>query len=103
MSRVIFEFDDVEDMDAINLLVNRHKILGALYAIRDLRSVIYNGKLYNGELISVKDNKVLTNEDYEKYQELGDYPVSNTKGYVDRDYIENELGVIVDEISMFLD
>ena len=50
-------------------------------------------------IIVVKDGKVLTEEDYDKYRESGDYPVSNTQDYMNIDELEVKLGNIVDQIS----
>ena len=43
MSKVIFEFDEREDNQDINIIVNRAKLLGAAYKLSDLFSKIKRG------------------------------------------------------------
>ena len=102
MAKVTFEFDDMEDNDDVKLVVDRHKLLRLAYDIDDLYRRIYNGKLYNDEEISIKDNKVLTDEDYEHFRELGEYPVKGTKSYLDSDFIENELDRALEDVRQLL-
>lgn len=103
MAKVIFEFDDCEENNDINLIVNRHKLYCAINALNDFYRNLYNGKLYTDEIISVKDNKVLTEEDYAKFREEGNYPVKGTKQYISTDYIEDELNSILDSVNDLLD
>ena len=103
MSKVIFEFNENKDRDDINIIVNRHKIVYALQQIQDLHRKIYNGKLYDDVTINVKDGKVLTEEDYKRFQEDGEYPVKGTKEYLDSDYIERELDSALEHIYNLLD
>lgn len=35
MAKVIFEFDECEDRHDINTIVNRHKLMSALYELAD--------------------------------------------------------------------
>ena len=103
MAKVVFEFDDTDDeMDDINFIVNRNKIRCALYDIQDLFRRIYNGKLYS-EVITIKDGKVLTEEDYKNYADAGEYPVKDTHQYIDYDFIENELDKALEDVRYFLD
>lgn len=103
MAKVIFEFDECDDRNDINIIVNRHKLENALYQIQDLHRKIYNGKLYDDVTINVKDNKVLTEDDYKKFQDEGNYPVKGTKEYIESSYIENELDRALDGIYEILD
>ena len=43
MSKVIFEFDEREDNQDINIIVNRAELLDAAYKLSDLFRKIYNG------------------------------------------------------------
>lgn len=104
MAKVIFEFDDGNDEDdSINFITNRYKIRSALYDLQDLHRKLYNGKIYDADMVVVKDGKILTEDDYKKYQEMGEYPVKGTKHYIDYDYIERELDDILNDIRFLLD
>ena len=102
MAKVTFEFDDVEDNDEVNIIVNRHKLVCAISELSDFFRELYNGKLYTNELITVKENKVLTEEDYKRFQEQGEYPVKGTKSYISTDYIENKLDNILCDVRSLL-
>lgn len=104
MARVTFEFDENDDREDINIIVNRYKLLGALNAVSELRGSIYNNKIYDKDaLITVKDGKVLTAEDYDRFQEAGEYPVEDTKEYISSSYIESRLGEALEHIYDLLD
>ena len=103
MSKITFEFDDVEENDDVRLVVDRHKLVCLAYDIQELYRKIYNGKLYSDDVITVKDGKVLTEEDYKKYQEEGEYPVKGTQEYISSDFLENELGRALDSVQHLLD
>lgn len=103
MAKVTFEFDEDEDRDTINLIVNRYALTSAIYSLQDLHRKIYNGKLYDDVVIHVKDNKVLTDEDYKRFQEAGEYPVKGTKEYIDSDFIERELSNALEHTYNLLD
>ena len=102
MAKVTFEFDDEEENDEINLVVNRHKLECAIYELNDFYRNLYNGKLYTDDIITVKDNKVLTEEDYKEFQEKGEYPVKGTKEFIGTDYLENELNDILNDVRYIL-
>ena len=103
MAKVTFEFNDEEDNNEIILVANRHRLAYALNEVANLYRALYNGKLYTEELVTIKDGKVLTDEDYEKFRETGEYPVKGTKEYLSVDYLENKLDIILDNIRDFLD
>ena len=97
MAKVIFEFDDKEDDKIdIDFIVNRHKILGAINDLSSLVNKIYNSKFYNNELITIKDNKVISDLlDY-------DFNDDSQKDYIDRNFIETELGKIFDKVCSYV-
>ena len=103
MSKVTFEFDDQEESYEVLLVANRNKLVSALYQVDELLRKLYNGKLYTEELITVKDGKVLTEDDYKKYAEEGNYPVKGTKEYISTDFLENELDNALCDIRHILD
>lgn len=103
MGKVTFEYNDEEDYEEIRLVVNRHKLKSALYELNDFYRQLYNGKLYTDDIITVKDNKVLTPEDYKAFQEKCEYPVKGTKEFISTDYLENELDSILNTVMDLLD
>ena len=103
MAKVIFEFDDNDENDEINLVVNRHKLIYTITQLSDFYRKLYNGKLYTDDIITVKDNKVLTSEDYVEFQEKGEFPVKGTQSYISTDYLENELDNMLSGIRDMLD
>ena len=103
MAKVTFEFDDQEDNYDILLVTNRHKLVSALYQLNEFYRKLYNGRLYTDELITIKDGKVLTEDDYNKYAEAGEYPVKGTKEYLSTDYLENELDCMLCNARHLLD
>lgn len=103
MGKVTFEFNDEEETSEINVIVNRHKLMCALNELSDFRRKLYNGKLYTEEIITVKDGKVLTEEDYTAFRERGEYPVRGTKEYISTDYLETEFDDILSNVTDLLD
>ena len=103
MGKVTFEFKDGEDDYDIQLVTNRHKLVYALDKLNTFYRNLYNGKLYSADIISIKDNKVLTPELIEESRKAGDYPVSNTKSYISTNYLEEELNDILYDIKQLLD
>lgn len=103
MAKVTFEFDNNKDRDDILFIVNKSKIYCALYELNDFYRKLYNGKLCTDDIITVKDNKVLTDADYKKFREAGDYPVSGTTEYIKTSYIENILDDALQDVISLLD
>lgn len=95
MSKVIFEFDEREDNQDINIIVNRAELLEAAYKLSDLFSKIYNGKIYdeNDCIYLKKDGSKATAEDYSN----GELP-SGGEYYLRQKYIEDELDDILNNI-----
>lgn len=103
MSKITFEFDDTEDNDDVRLVVDRHKLICFVYDMQELYRKIYNGKVYSDDVITVKDGKVLTEDDYKKYQDEGEYPVKGTQEYISSDFLENELDRALTNVRHLLD
>lgn len=101
MSKVIFEFDETKNKRDIQYVINRDKIMYAFEKLSSLHNKIYNAKLYNNEMISVKDGKVLTDEDY-KNEFASGKAIEDTHDYVDREFIEEELMSIIDNVVDFI-
>lgn len=79
MAKVIYEFNESEDSFDINVIANRHKLLYALDQVKTLKRQLEKDRL-NG-IISVKDNKVVTEQEWID----SNYSISGTKSYI---YIE---------------
>ena len=103
MAEVTFKFNDKNENDEIKLIVNRHKLFVALDELNSFYRSLYNGKLYNADIVTIKDNKVLTEEDYKRFQENGEYPVRGTKQYISTDYLEDELENVLSGIRDLLE
>lgn len=104
MAKVIFEFDEAEDRYDINMIVNRHRLMCAAEELSNLYRKIYNGKIYDEEdSIYVKpDGKVATEEDYEKVRNEGKF-LEGGKYYLRQEFVERELGYILDKVSDLID
>lgn len=100
MAKVIFEFDESEEKQDLNIIINRDKLVQALTKLAELRSVIVNNKFYRDELIYVKNNKVL--DINELTYEL-DKEFENSKEYLDKEYIEDRIGSILEDMYEYLD
>lgn len=104
MAKVIFEFDEAEDRYDINMIVNRHRLMCAAEELSNLYRKIYNGKIYDEEdCIYVKpDGKVATEEDYKEVRETGKL-LEGGKHYLRQEFVERELGYILDKVSDLID
>lgn len=94
MAKVTFEFDETEDRDDINLIVNRYKLVSALYDIQDYRRSLYKGYIDERDSIVVKDNKVV----YKDGEKLEDYDIDNAICYIKETSLINKLDDIIDKV-----
>ena len=103
MPKVTFEFDEYEDRQDIDAIVNRHKLLCAVEELSNLYCAICNGKIYNGkDYIYLKsDGSKATEEDYKKVRDTGEL-LSGGEYYLRQTYIENELDRILEDVRRFL-
>lgn len=97
MAKVIFEFDDVEDRDEVNFIVNRYKIINALYELSTFRRNLYKG-YEDSDTVVIKDNRVV----YRDGKKLEDYDLKGTKLYIHDDKVINRLDDILDEVRILL-
>jgi hypothetical protein len=103
MGKVIFEFDE-NDIENINLVVNRHKLICAIEELSELYRGIYNHKIYyrDDEQIYLKaDGTKATDEDYKKANLEGKF-LEGGKHYLSQDYIERELDNILSDVRQYL-
>ena len=103
MAKVTFEFDEYEDRNDIDIIVNRHKLLSAISELSDLYRAIYNGKIYDEkDCIYLKaDGSKATEEDYKKVRDTGEL-LSGGESYLRQQYIENELDRILEDVRRYV-
>lgn len=66
MAKVIFEFNEDEDRDTINIINNRYKLINALYELQSYRRNLYKGYINDTVLIDDKEKRQITDEEIEK-------------------------------------
>ena len=103
MAKVTFEFDEYEDRNDIDIIVNRHVLMCAIEELSNLYRAIYNGKIYDEDatIYLLEDGRKATKEDYEKANLEGKF-LSGGKTYLSQDYIEKELDKILEDVRRFL-
>lgn len=97
MAKVTYVFDENEESSDINVVANRHKLICAGYDIQQLRRDLYKG--YMNDIITVKDNKVITEEDHKKNNYM---PLEDAKSYIEIDSVIDKLDQIIDNIYFLL-
>lgn len=104
MSKVVFEFDLIDNAEEIALIVNRHKMMSALYDVQDFARVVYNDKIYNDkDLVYIKkDGSIATKEDYDKMYKTGEQ-LEGGEYYLRKDYVEAQLDYIMNKVKHLLD
>lgn len=102
MAKITIELNEDNELRDIELYINRHKLASALYDVSKLRRDIYKGYLPKGLIITVKDNKVLTEEDFNESRKTGKL-IQGTKTYIDREYIEDILLNILEGLGDIID
>lgn len=121
MSKVIFEFDEDEDRNDIRYIIDRHKLISALYNLQNLKHDLYKSYIpenvkcvlkeekvtYNNDLgEQVTDTmpiKIITEADIEKARISGQLYVEGSMLYIKSSYIEDELDNILDSVKHLLD
>lgn len=103
MAKVIIELDDDEDLDKLSFLVNKSKILSALYDLDNFYIKLYNGKIYEpNNIVYVKsDGCIATDEDYEKVKKEGKF-LSGGEYYVRQEWLEGILEDALGDIRSYL-
>lgn len=102
MAKVTFEFDEYEEREDVNVIINRHKLLNAINKIDDLRRQIYKGYLNEGDSIYLKkDGCKATQEDYDLASLKGEY-LEGGETYLRADYVENKLNEILEGVIEFI-
>lgn len=94
MAKVVFEFDENDDREDINIIVNRHKLISALYDLSDFRRSLYKG-YDDSDTVVVKDNKVVMKDG----TKLEDYDLEGTKLYIHDDKVIDKLDDILSDVN----
>lgn len=96
MAKVVFEFDECEDRDDVNIIVNRSKLLTALYDLQSLRRNIYKG--YMNGLVTIKDNQVV----FKDGKALTEYNTEGAEEYINTDYLISRLDEILNDVNYLI-
>lgn len=107
MAKVTFEFDENENRSDINVIVNRHKLLSALYEIQNLRHTLYKGYYNENDYVSIltKDKKpvrMITKEE-QNQANLKDETFKKTVGYIREEFVIDEIDRALSDVSDLLD
>lgn len=97
MGKVIFEFDDCEEKEEIELINNRHKLICALYDLQNYRRGIYKG--YVSDAIYAVDGKIEGKWEDIREKDFGDAKI---KAYLDDEDVLRELDNILDKVRFLL-
>lgn len=98
MSKVTFEFDECEERNDINIIVNRYKLMASLYELSDFRRNIYKG--YVHDCFVASGDKILGKISDEIPEEYKDKP---HKFLIEDEAILNELDRILGPVNDILD
>ena len=97
MSKITFEFDEDEEWNDVNLVVNRHKLITALYDLENYKRGIYKGYIDNA--VYAVDGKIVGKLDDIRDKDFGDAKI---KAYLDDEDVLRELDMILDKVRHLL-
>lgn len=97
MSKITFEFNEDEEWNDVNLIVNRHKLISALYDLENYRRGIYKGYINNA--VYAVDGKI--EGKWEDIREK-DFGEAKIKAYLDDEDVLRELDNILDGVRHLL-
>ena len=98
MAKIVYEFDEDEERNDINLVVNRHKLISALYDFQNYRRALYKG--YTNNATYVVDGKIIG-----KWQDIKDKGLEDAEitYYLSDEDVINEIDKILEKVSFLLD
>jgi len=107
MAKVTFEFDENDDRCDVNVIVNRHKLLTALYDIQNLRRSLYKGYYNENDYVSIltedrKPVRMITDGEHKEANMKGE-TIENTVGYVREEYVIDEIDRALSDVYDLLD
>ena len=97
MSKITFEFDEDEEWNDVNLVVNRHKLITAIYDLENYKRGIYKGYIDNA--VYAVDGKIVGKLDDIRDKDFGDAKI---KAYLDDEDVLRELDMILDKVRHLL-
>ena len=97
MSKITFEFDEDEEWNDVNLVVNRHKLISALYDLENYRRGIYKGYINNA--VYAVDDKIVGKWDEIRDKDFGE---TKLKAYLDDEDVLREIDNILDRVKHLL-
>ncbi len=98
MGKVTFEFDDCEDRSDINVIVNRNKLLVALFELSSYRRTLYKG--YETDAVIASGDKILGKITDKIDEKDKDMP---TRVLIEKEAILKEIDRILDPVNEILD
>lgn len=98
MGKVIFEFDESEDIHELELINNRHKLICALYDLDNYRRGLYKGYINN--MTYAVDDKIVGKWDDIRDKDFGDAKITS---YLSDEDVLNEIDRILDKVRFLLD
>lgn len=93
MGKVIFEFDENEEREDIELIVNRLKMSCALDELKEYRDDLYKG-YRDHEMVFIRDGKVIETGENKNLED-----VKNTKSYIEVSDVLNILDNILEDVK----
>lgn len=98
MGKVVFEFDEEEDIHEIELITNRHKLICALYDLDNYRRGLYKGYINN---MTYAANGQIIGKGIEALKEINEE--AKVTSYLEDEDVINEIDKILDKIRFLLD
>lgn len=98
MGKVIFEFDEDEDRNEIELITNRHKLICALYDLDNYRRGLYKGYIDN--MTYAVDGQIVGKWDDIRDKDLADSKITT---YLSDEDVLSEIDSILDKVRFLLD
>lgn len=95
MAKVIFEFDETEDRQDVELIVNRLKMSCALDDLKEYRDDLYKG--YREEVVVIRDGKIIERGENKTLED-----VKKSKGYIEVNEVLNVLDNILNDVKHLL-
>lgn len=97
MAEVTFKFNEDEDREDINIIINRHKLVYALNELQNYRRSLYKG--YEPGLVIIKDNKVVCKDN----KQLEEYNIEGTESLIRDDDIIKRIDNILENVIDLID
>lgn len=97
MGKIVFEFDEDEEWNDVNLVVNRHKLISALYDLENYRRGLYKGYINTG--VYAVDDKIVGRWDDIRTRDFSEVEL---KMYLDDEDVLREIDDILSKVKHLL-